>query len=240
MKRLDTVVRGLAVSLAALVIGCGGSFEKKELFTVYDEDGRANYYRITVQGRGTSSKVDYRAGWYDQQAVDSLFGDVAARASLQAKLAEKHEQIVDDAFKKYLEALRDGKADEISQARARFEEAMNAISGITPAGADRSAALDYAGKKFVMVLSTNPDKIIAAIQGRIQKQGLIDALSRRLQLDEDAKAGAARSNAALLADQIQSLITAMNEASDKLDGAPAAEDVRVEIRRVISHVEALQ
>jgi hypothetical protein len=228
----------LSLALLLLASGCGGSFKKREIFAAYGENGEANYYRVTIAGYGTNSEVDYRAGWYDKRAIDSLFGDLAARQSLQAELATEHKKVLQETFTKYLEALRDdADPEKIERTRKNFQEAMDAVTGVAPADAERTAPLDYADKKFVMILSTNPDKIVAAIKGRIQQQKLVDALAIQLQSAEASKAADERSRSAILAGQVASLVGAIRDAKTHLDGEVTDQTVRVEVERLIGQLE---
>lgn len=238
-RKRDTWSVPFLLTLALSATACGGSFTKKEVFAAYGDDGRAMYYRINLEGSGYNGEVDYRAGWFDAQAVENLFGDVGAAASIQTELAKKHRESLDKALAAYLKALEDNTKDEIADRKKNFESALEAITGVAPAGGDRVATLDYSGKKFVMILSTNPDQIIAAINGRVQKNGLVEAIGAKLRESESDKAGAREADGRILSQEVKGLITALASAETGVSTASPAE-LSAQLSAIVQQAEAVR
>lgn len=230
---------GASVLLAGL-LACGGRFTKTEHFVAYGENGEANYYRITIEARGDFSEVDYRSGWYDAAAVDQLFGDLAAKQTLAAKAAQEKGDAALDALDKYLEELNAAELDQskIDARKRAYEEAVAAVTGVTPVGTDRLDVSYYAGKKLVLILSSDPSAIIDAIKSRLQGQRITDAIRKRLEDDNRRKADTARKDLETTLDGIDGVVEALERAQTSLDGAPTRQAVRDALTQLDAEVES--
>lgn len=210
----------LAIGLMSLT-GCGGTFHKKELYAAYGDDGRATYYRITLQGYGYNGEVDYRSGWFDAQAVEGLFGDVGTVATVQSDVAKQQRAALDATLDAYMTALKENKTDEIAARKKNYDAALQVITGVAPVGGDAVTTLDFSGKKLVLILSNNPDAIIAAINGRVQKNQLVDVIKAKLKTAADERQGQSDAEARMLQGQVKDLLSALGAIEPKLGTASA-------------------
>lgn len=226
-------MRTMLLGALALSLGCA-SFDKREIYAAYGPDG-VNYYRIRFKGRGSLGKVDYRSGWYDGKAVDELFGDVTSEGDLRVTTTRARQEAIAAAARDYVEAAKAGKDDEMAAAKARIDKVTADFSTLAPADVSQDdAAMEYAGKKFVMVLAHDPDEILKMIGDSIQKDRVVAAVSRFAR--ENADKASRRAEAALSRAQAQakSLADQLAKAREGLGEAPLAE-----LRNKILYLEAL-
>lgn len=224
-----------SVGLAVLGLGCGASVHKSELYAAYGDDGTPTYYRITLDASGFNGAVEYRAGWYNAAAVDELFGDLASDSEMRSDMAKTQREAVAKTMKAYLDALVDHADDDglLAKKKNAFEAALAALGGgAAPAGASPMTVLDYAQKKFVIVLSLRPDEVIAAIKGQVQKRQLLDAVKASLAARGDA-------DAEVLSARLQALDRSVQDASDDLDGALTNEALLKTLSTVQAEAEVI-
>jgi hypothetical protein len=217
----------------ALSLGCA-SFHKREIYAAYGPDG-VNYYRITFKGRGSLGKVDYRSGWYDGKAVDELFGDVTSEGDLRVTTTRARQEAIAAAARDYVAAAKQGDDAKMTAAKGRIDRVTADFSTLAPADVSRDdAAMEYAGKKFVMVLAHDPDEILKMIGDSIQKDRVVEAVSRFAR--EHAGEASRRAEAALSQAQAhaQSLADQLGKAREGLGEASL-----VELRNKILYLEAL-
>lgn len=199
------------------------SFRKVEHFADYGGNGRANYYRVSIEGRGENGKVDYRSGWYDAKAVDELFGNVGQKHTIEAVTASRQGEAIEKTFDNYMKSLEGGDgAPDVDVARGKWRQSVNAVTGITSAGEGQVGAVDHADEKFVMILSNDPEKVIQAIKAHIQKADLGGSVSALLGADQAKKDATQHLRLSLLARQLQSCIEALQATETGLGTATPA------------------
>ena len=240
--KLRTFTR-LAILTVGCLTGCAkGAFHKVELFAEYPENSGQvpNYYRVTLSGKGRNGVVDYRSGWYDAKAVDALFGKISEEQEALAVTARRRKQAIRTTFDLYMDALEKGDPEEkLRGAQKRYQEALQSASGLTTLGSDPVTALDRADEKFIMILSSDPDQIIEAIKGSVQKSQIADAVVRQLDAHQ-------RRQVAVTEQRLDQLLKRLNQAVDKLRASVASAEssdqagVQALLAELISELEALQ
>lgn len=213
-------MRIMLVGALALLLGCA-SFRKSEIYAAYGPDG-VNYYRVTFKGYGSLGKVDYRSGWYDGKAVDELFGDVTTEGDLRVTTTRARQEAIATVAKDYVAAAKKGDDKAMAAARARLDTITADFTTLAPADTSLDdAAMEYAGKKFVMVLAHDPDEILKMIGDSIQKDKVVDAVSRfarettaRASKRAEEAVSAAAAKASALSDQLKAAGEAVSAASD--------------------------
>jgi hypothetical protein len=161
-------------------MGCStkAEFKKTEMFAEYGNNCSAQYYRVTTEIMGKNAQVDYRSGWYDAVAVDALFGNISAEQTIEAATAKRKKTAIQKTLDNYMKALEDGEdATAIAKKKADYESALQGIQGTTTLGDPPSSVLDHADDKFVIILSSDPDKVIELIKGKVQSNNLKDTIS---------------------------------------------------------------
>lgn len=237
--------RASALGAALLACACtSGGFTKREHFADYGGKGRANYYRVTVAGKGDNGKVDYRSGWYDARAVDDLFGNVGKTASDYATIAPRLREALRTTHAKYMEALEDpALSADVPKRRANYLEVLNSVTGLTTADGNRASPLDHAGEKFVMVFSNDPEKVIEAIKGHIQKRDLKGSLVKILSRDLEREDAEVRTRLGFLLKDLESargVIGAKERALATSETPPDAAALRAMIGELETRLEAIR
>lgn len=138
-----------------MLLGCSACvfFNERQHIEAIGKNGR-NYYRISVEGFSFLSASQYASGWYDEEAVDTLFGELKGEGKLVS---------VDDT----------SLAGHAKRAGAKGAEQGGATPGAdssTPeglgGGPDKLSAIggdSLEGRRFVMFLSTNSDSLVNQI-----------------------------------------------------------------------------
>ena len=140
-------------------------------------NGKDNvYYRINVEGTTVFSEASYRQGWYDEDSVDALFGDISNAGSKKAlstreTIRKQIDTSLIQARQAYLEAVLAPKADNID-VQSKLEALKRVRLSVESAthGLDGAYVMDYdpmknlkrkrVGQKMVMILSSDPDQIL--------------------------------------------------------------------------------
>lgn len=226
-------MRYLLFGALGLLLGCA-SFDKSELYAAYGPEGVV-YYRINFRGHGSLGKVDYRSGWYDGKAVDELFGDVTSEGDLRVTRARARQAAIEAATKAYVGAAE--KPDDVAMAaaKARLDKISADFSTMAPAEASATEAMDYAGKKFVMVLAHDPDEILKMIGDSIQKDKVVAAVSSFMR-------DAAESASDSAADALSAASARANQLVEQLTSARsgvAAAANEAEFRNQLQRLKAL-
>lgn len=230
---------GLTLACAALSGGCVSCFKKSETYVAYDDDGAAAYYRITLHGTGSVGDLEYRSGWYDARAVDSLFSDIEARRRMEQEAVKENAAAIKETLKLYLDALKDREStrEKIDRAKAAYERALETVSGLAPAGTTREDALFYADKKLVMTLSADPGPVLQAIKGRIQGTTLIESLRAKLKTQTESNARRGKLRVAPVMQQAEHLSQTLAAAEQSLDGSTNAK-LRAALSKVLGEAES--
>ncbi len=206
------------LALLFILAGCTeATFKKREMFAEYGPNGKASYYRVTIETKGKNSEVDYRSGWYDAKAVDSLFGNISQQQDVEAATANRQKQAIRKTFDTYMDALEQQKPEtEVETARQRYNSALQAITGVTTLGESKTSALDHANEKFVVVLSNDPGKVIQAIKEKTQQNSLQENLGIFFshQSKNQAKTSQLRLN--MLISQMENLQSSLKRSENSL------------------------
>lgn len=225
--------------LLCCAAGCtNAKFAQKEMFAAYAPGGKATYYRVFADGYGWNGKVDYNSGWFPAKDVDKLFGRVSEQHDVEAATAVRQRRAIRDTFDNYMSALTDPtKTDaDIEAAKKRYQAAMAGISGLTSAGGDPKSALDHADEKFVMVFSSDPDKIIEAIKAKVQEGKFTRAVGTLLSQQQKAKSAETSLRLSRLEDNAKSLTAALEAANTGL----TTTNLKTQLLQLLSQVEAVQ
>jgi hypothetical protein len=138
-----------------------------------------NYYRLSVDGYTRLSDAEYRSGWFDATAVDSLFGDVSeANAGESAAAKAEIEALYREAYKTTTENWLNVAKDP-NKTDAEVQKEYNALRRIKVApygiangfenaveveyNPTKGVMLNHSGEKMVFLLSANPDQIVGNI-----------------------------------------------------------------------------
>lgn len=236
MRRSASIVC-LMVALAAA--GCThGVFTKSELFPEYGRNGEANYYRVTLDGSGFNGEIDYREGWYDAQAVDELFGAVGDDHLARQAIAKRRDEVIQKTYDAYADALEENRQGDIAVRRANYEAALSSASP----GAPRTGgeATDRSDKKFVMILSCDPDRIIDAIKGKIRERKVADSVAALVTASRDQEDAGDVLRLQLLEGRIARVIEALRSAEASLGDETAADAARARLNQLVLELEALR
>lgn len=114
---------------ATLVIGCGRTeIRERHIFQSVGPDGKIAYYLLEVRGDAQLAKIHYRAGLYDAEALDALFGvtNKDDTSTIDGILERRRREAVEKLSSLYYRTLEesDSSEPEIRKIRARFLEAM--------------------------------------------------------------------------------------------------------------------
>lgn len=233
--------------LVALLAACTrGSLSKVEYFAEYPptaaKERKPNYYRVSINGEGFNGKVDYRAGWYDARAVDSLFSTLSEEQSSKATTAARQKKAIRKTHDLYMDALE---ADTVSQAdietrRKNYKEAVSGVSGVTSAGNERTSPLDKADQKFVMIFSNDPSRVIEAINGRVQQMQITETIGAVLRQKENRDRAVNRDRLNILIAEANALKTSAKEVGDKLTGTAKENDLYQYVVRLLTETEGVR
>ena len=232
-------VVGLGLLSVLLLGGCAteGRLLKLEHFADYApcpsrQCIRANYYRVRVLVFGENGRVDYRSGWYDANAVDDLFGNISSQHNERSLIAAEQRRAIQQTYARYVEALLADSPNQtvIDTRRQAYDAARGGISGVATLG---GSPLDHTNHKFVMILSNDPSDVIAAIQGKVEQNQLVDSVALLLAQERLGETvGAAQEKSANLA-QLDSVITFSQSTSSALTDSTNAADLKVYLAELI-------
>jgi hypothetical protein len=148
-------------------------------FLAVPSDSNLNFLRIRVHADGELGESNFRSGWFPADAVDSLYGDVSDKGATDAfrireQIKSKYDAAALKALDGYLAVADDAKADPalvqswlIAMRRVRVTASEDSP---LPRGAQeveydpgRDVTTFHAGEKLVLVFSSDPTNVIAAI-----------------------------------------------------------------------------
>jgi hypothetical protein len=102
-----------AVALAALT-GCKTTIEESRVLQAVQDNGDIAYYRIQLKADAKLAKTHYRAGLYDAEAIDALFGSVKQddQDAVDQILERRRREAVSKISAEYYRALEKGESTE--------------------------------------------------------------------------------------------------------------------------------
>ena len=175
----------LMILLCGLLFGCtdGPLTIQERYYLNVTDDWNTNHYRITVTAQTQLSKAEFRQGWYPEDAVDALFGNVSEEAGIEhlrteRTLRENINKTLIELEKKYHSTLlneelsQNEKKEKIDDIRKARSDLFRVPIPDTPENAEtRTIEYDPAenlitrrsGQKLIFILSADPDKIIEDI-----------------------------------------------------------------------------
>lgn len=253
---------------AAILAACTqGPMRVDERYYLGTNDGtNTNYFRITVKGDTELGKATFRQGWYDAYAVDALMGDsVGTDQGMQALASQTIQKKIDEGAielnKQFVEALTKGDTkpetlkvllERQQQLRLMPTRSMGKIAGTRTIEYNPSAGLATAreGKKLVMILSSDPNDVIAGIaafaeeqktQAAVQELSAVAAQAVRPAATAKFAAKQASSDVGGADDKLLAaqLVSSYNTIG-KLDAATKKTDIAGEIAALAALVEQLQ
>jgi hypothetical protein len=175
------LMAGALVLVPLLLSACstGQTRINETHFLAVPSGGHVNFYRVHVEGHTAFGVTDFHTGWYPADAVDSLYGDASDKGAVEAfRVKEQIRSKYDAAILKtqdgYLNAASDPKTDAGTlQSWLLAQRRVRATAGADtplPQGAIEleynpvgHLATPHAGQKLVLVLSSDPTSVIAAI-----------------------------------------------------------------------------
>ncbi len=85
--------------LVGCLLGCGkAAFDSRSYYLAQDpETGVTNYFRVDIEGSSQSSEIKFSVGFYDRDAIETLFGETALQ---QEYLGSKVKMFDDDTGKR--------------------------------------------------------------------------------------------------------------------------------------------
>jgi len=129
----------MAAALIAALCGCASRFGERHFFKSVDARGNTvNYYRLKIKGGTMVSSSRYLSGYFDEEAVNSYFSEMA------------------------------------QPDKGRFGFKERGDRGTTVEALDESLA----GRKLVMLLSSNSDAVANQIGAFAENQQMTEALTR--------------------------------------------------------------
>src|SRR6185503_17086028 len=90
--------------IVAAVQGCSPTrIRETHLIQARSGNGEIAYYRLTIAGKATLAKSNYRAGLYDSEAIDSLFGSAepSDNSSVDRQLETRRKEAVNKIAQQY-------------------------------------------------------------------------------------------------------------------------------------------
>ena len=124
----------LLILVLALVstffVGCGQTrIHETHLLQARDAQNNIAYYRVNIKGSANLAKSDYRAGFYDAEALDAVMGEISEQAQpLDANFNRKRQEAVAKLQHDYYQALQDPNTndEELKGYQRRFARALMA------------------------------------------------------------------------------------------------------------------
>lgn len=228
------MIMGLLFTLS----GCAGMDVQEAYYVAVPSGDNTNYYRVRVSANAENGNASYNAAWFSAYSVDSLYSDVsttgaAAQLNVEKDIRETLNSEIKKAYESYLQA-----AAEPTNSNAEIEQWLNvlkrlrALPGSATSLPHGAIEIEYnpaenlvtrrAGKKLVMVLSSNPDDVIKEIAGFSQSTETSASVLRLGQLIEQqqknqaskelAEINAASDDFSLLANQLEQALADMEQA----------------------------
>jgi len=240
VRQLNVAHCGLLLLICLSVVGCtDGPLDIKERYYLNVTDDRnTNHYRITVSAHTQLSKAEFRQGWYPEDAVDALFGNVSEEAGIEQlrterTLRENINKTLIALDEKYQQALlkedsskRDKELKAIRKARSELflvplpEHGRDSDSRTIEYHPAKNLITRRSGQKLLFILSADPDKIIEDIAEFSESEKtqaeildfaklVVDATTSNVQVRK-ARAQFAQANDAQIASEIQQTLQAIN------------------------------
>lgn len=149
--------------VAALILAAGCTTNSKvnetHYFSAHRADGSSNIFRVRIEAESQDMESTFQAGSFPAEAVDAVFGEVSADTS-PTKERDQLKRAVNVAAEKYAALFTDDGTtiEELEEASKRHAHAVAKL-----AAAQKSETEGDLDEKFVFVYSTDPGKIIEAI-----------------------------------------------------------------------------
>lgn len=228
----------LAIGLQYILMGCAGMDVQETYYVAVPSGDNTNYYRVRVSANAENGKASYNAAWFSAYSVDSLYSDVstsgaAAQLNVEKDIRETLNSEIKKAYQSYLTAAADPtKSNAEIEQWLKIIKRLRAVPGSATSLPLGAVEMEYnplenlvtrrAGKKLVMVLSSNPDDVINQIAGFSQSTETSASVLRLGQLFEQqqksqtakelAEVNAASDDFVLLATQLEQVLADMEQA----------------------------
>ncbi|ACS78379.1 hypothetical protein [Maridesulfovibrio salexigens] len=175
------------LTCCTLIMGCGSvTVSETRYYAVSNADGEANIYRLKIEADTDFTEGKYASGWYPKNSVDSLTGavnadqavkDLATRKAIEDAINSE----VEKTYKNWLKVASNSNSTDKERERvlntlrlvtsfpARQGEGINR-EGMVYIEFDPTAGvrLRHSDEKMVFMLSSDPSKVINAINSFTQ------------------------------------------------------------------------
>jgi len=209
-KRLLAVI---AASAATLLVGCS-QFHEHYIFRA-GRPGKANYYRVKIDGYTRYTSSQFAAGLYDAEAVDALFGELTGPGKRVT---------VTSAF-----AATTSTPPAITDTSGDVALVNSSTNVTTPVSSPETlSGKSLTNQKFVFFLSSNANAFINQIQTYVDAGNTQTAVMTLLFKDDMQKLEASRSQVSKADVRMSTLSTAIANAVTPLGTGDTAKssDVR--------------
>jgi uncharacterized protein YdbL (DUF1318 family) len=177
------------------------SVKTKRYFSVTNGDTK-NYYRLRIKGKSVLGDASYKNGWFPQESVDMLFGNVSDSVESEYQkttqaIQKKVNSAVIATYKNWLDVAQQTNVsttelDKLLEARKRIlaypygvpypntsEIEYNPAKGI---------AILHSDDKEVFILSSNPDDIIGKIANFSETKETVKTINQLSEIIYNQKA----------------------------------------------------
>jgi len=187
MRFCSAVLARFALTVVVLsVSGCGNMLIEEVYYLAVPGENNTNYYRIRVEAEARQGVAEYRAGWFPAETVDQLYGgslepDSAAAYRTREDLRGMYDEAIKQTMEGYLSAAKDPNASpEVIgnwlKASRRVRSAASDGVALPPGAIEveydpaASLTLRHSGEKLVLMLSSDPSKVIEAMKNFTQSE----------------------------------------------------------------------
>lgn len=175
-----------------------------------------NYYRVTIYGWTFLSTSQYSAGWYDADAVDSLFGELRGKTVRVDRVD-----------------LEGHKAREVAAPGDESGEGQESLSMPPPPMLESLDGQNLNRRKLVLFLSSNADSLANEISALTTKKELESTLTALVAAPEIEARENARSLDAATGEQDLVLAQELRTLSQTLNAGADAQTVRTTLRDLL-------
>ncbi|WP_419659187.1 hypothetical protein [Desulfosarcina variabilis] len=216
-------------------------FHKTEMFAEYGPNCRADYYRVTIVGSGKNSQVDYRSGWYDAKSVDSLLGKISEDYDLDVATAKRRKDAIRKTYANYMSALENNKSDtEVEKAYMLYNKALEDVQGVTSLGESPVSSLDHANEKFVIVLSSDPGRVIELIKEKTQSNNLKNTLGLLFEQQNKSQVTQSQIRLKMLTSRVENLKLYLSGGEQRIDEMTIYKELKDWLEQMIEQMEVIQ
>lgn len=165
--------------LFTVIVGCAGMDVQETYYLAVPSGENTNFYRVRVSANATNGVSNYDAAWFSVHSVDALYSDVtsstaAAELNVEKNIRDTLNAQIESAYQSYLEAAADPTKTNTELAPwLNVLKRLRAAPGSNTPLPGGAIEMEYnpaenlvtrrAGQKLVMVLSSDPDDVIAEI-----------------------------------------------------------------------------